>query len=657
MAKKGKIYINNKSVSRDMEKKMTRGGAKKNPLPLIVKLAICLGFITFCIYANTLQNDYALDDWSVIQSNSLVKKGIPAIPEIMVTPYHYGINTIADNKMPANDLYRPLSLVMFAIECQFAVDQPLVGHFMNILLYVGCVIAFFCFIYSLFRNEKPGTAFVAALLFAVHPIHTEVVANIKSADELLCFLFMLLSLNSFMKYVGTSGIRPLITGSFFFFLSLLSKETSITFVVVVPLIFFFYRKENRKKSISIFVLSIATALFYLVLRQSVLSAYNAANFSLVTFYQNALVGAPSFTVRLATEISILGSYLKLMVVPYPLVSDYSYSAIPFVNFNDIQVWLSLIAYIYIIYFGISGLIKKKYGPVTFGALFFIVTIALFSNIFFFIQCEMAERFMFVPSAGFCLAFAGVLERSVSKSGDVNLNDAGSKKLALVLAPLIVSLVFITITRNGDWKDNFTLILTDSRKSPNNFRLHFYVAQQDIIKMKENPSDPVSGKMYVDALIQLRKCISIYPEYTDAYDALGYDFMMTEQLDSSEKYNKKALALNPDDVVAMNNLAIIYCSAKKYQESIALDRRALTIDQTNSYYMGNIGVCYVHTNRFDSAICYLRNSINIDKTNLRYTKYLAKAFYANNQIDSSKKYESIVNQSDPAFSVVNTILSN
>ena len=77
---------------------------------MIRKLALALGLIAMIIYANTLSNGYALDDYTVIKENTIVVKGISAIPEILSTPYHYGY-------IPSsNDLYRPLALVMFAIE-------------------------------------------------------------------------------------------------------------------------------------------------------------------------------------------------------------------------------------------------------------------------------------------------------------------------------------------------------------------------------------------------------------------------------------------------------------------------------------------------------------------------------------------------------------
>ena len=87
-----------------------------------LKLALLLGIIALAVYANTLKNDYALDDFNTIKENSIVTRGIAAIPEIFATPYRRGwfVST--------NDLYRPVSLAMFATEYQLFDKSPVAGQ-------------------------------------------------------------------------------------------------------------------------------------------------------------------------------------------------------------------------------------------------------------------------------------------------------------------------------------------------------------------------------------------------------------------------------------------------------------------------------------------------------------------------------------------------
>jgi hypothetical protein len=172
------------------------------------QLCLVLAAVCFALYANTLKNGFALDDVMVFKENKIVAKGLSGIAELLSTPHMRGYLVIP------NDLYRPLSLVMFAIEYQFFGASPFIGHLVNILLFAGCVIMLFLFLNNFFNGKKTAIAFIGAFVFALHPIHTEVVANMKSSDELFCFFFAFLSLNIFMSYMRDGKMKQLLLGVF-----------------------------------------------------------------------------------------------------------------------------------------------------------------------------------------------------------------------------------------------------------------------------------------------------------------------------------------------------------------------------------------------------------------------------------------------------------
>ena len=616
---------------------------------LILKYALFLGIIAFCIYANTLQNGYVYDDADAIKNNVLVRKGVSAIPEILSTPYHEGVDKGMVSNV--NDLYRPLSLVMFAAEYQLFRDNPMPGHLINVLLYAGCVVLFFLFLFHLFQKKRPALAFIGALLFSLHPIHTEIVANIKSRDELLCFFFGFLSLNVFMKYLDSNNIKQLIGGLLFYFLSLFSKETSITFLAVIPLIFFFYRNENRKRSVYISLFCLIPTLLYLGIRFYVLITHHAYNPLSVAFYENALIAAPSFASRLATEILILGYYIKLLIMPYPLICDYGYNAIPFAGFSNWGVWVSLITYICLIFFGVFRSVKKRSDPLAFGILFFLITTALFSNILFLLQSEMAERFMFFPSAGFCIMAAFFIEHLVSKSAIPEIAGIKNIKVLLVIIPVAIIFIIITVDRNTDWKDNITLFRTDSKKSPNNSRLYYFAANAKIELTKTKGIDDAAKQhLLKEGIIDYKKSIAIYPDFFETQDNLALAFVDAKQLDSAEVHAEKAIAIMPNYDSSWNILANIYIDKQEFPEAIALCKKASIMNPANPYYPGNIGVCNIYTNHPDSAIYYFRKAINIDPANEQAIRCIAALYNATGQKDSAKKYETIAKKSDPDFDV-------
>ena len=649
--------LNKNPVKRNVRSGLS-SGAKISWLDT-TKCAVLLGIITFCIYANTLQNGYTFDDVAAIKINSLVTKGIAAIPEIMVTPYHHGDHNVGGSIALRDDQYRPLSLIMFAIEYQLFPNNPIPGHLINVLLYIFCVILLFFFVYNLFEKTRIVLAFTAAFLFAIHPIHTEVVANIKSRDEILCFLFMFLSLNAFLRYIDNTKVKFLIVGLTFYFFSLLSKETSITFIAIIPFIFFLYKNENKRRSVNIFLASLTVVIVYLFIRFSVLATFNAYHPSLVSFFENALVAAPSSASRLATEILVLGLYIKLLIVPYPLICDYSFNSVPFANFSHASPWVSLGAYILILGVGIYRLVKNRKDPIPFGIAFFLVTVSIFSNILFLLQAEMAERFMFFPSVGFCVVAGFGVEKLWLNSETKHIARSGGigvftfTKAGVILGGVVVSILFaeICIQRNKEWQDNFTLFVTDSKKSPDNCRLRYFAGKEKIDRSnREDPNSGIKQAMNKEGVADMYKCLAIYPNFSDALDELAYYHLIALRFDSAEAYCKKALMSSPNDVSAMNNLAIIYTSQRKYLEAVAMDRKASLIDPSNSYYPGNIGVCYVYSAHYDSAIYYLRKSIDRDASNTRYMKFFAISFNATGQRDSARKYETLVKQSEPDFSV-------
>ena len=467
---------------------------------LMLKYMLFLSILSFCVYANTLPNGYAYDDEAAITTNVIVKKGISAIPELLSTPYHRGTYIEYSNKQATDNLYRPLSLIMFAVEYQIAGNTPAVGHFVNIVLYAGCVALLFLFVYRLFKKRQLFIAFIAALLFALHPIHTEVVANIKSRDELLCFFFGFLALNTFTKYIDTQRAGSLIRGLVFYFLSLLSKETSITFLAVIPFVFFFYRNEDRKRSVHIFLLSLLPAALYFSIRYSVLSAFYDSHATGVPFLDNMLTGAPSLASRLATAMLIQGNYLKLLFVPYPLICDYSYNAIPIVNFGNIWVLLTIIVYGAILFFGIYRLINKRFDPLTFGIFFFLITLSIFSNVLFLIGSDMGERFLFFPSAGFCIAVAFIMEQIVFRQATGEIPPVKDKKILFMLIPVGIIFIAITMNRNTEWKDSFTLFLADSKTAPNNCRILYFAANAEMAKVREEGTDTATkNDMLSDAI--------------------------------------------------------------------------------------------------------------------------------------------------------------
>ena len=600
--------------------------------PLSVRqLSLILAIVTFLLYVNTLRNDYAMDDVEILEHNSFVVKGFKGIPELLTTPHLRGF------MIAPNETYRPLSLIMFAIEYQFFGANPAVSHFFNVLVFMGCVVVLFIFLNHLLGSQKTAVAFIAALLFAFHPIHTEVVANVKSRDELLCFFLGIISLVLFIKYMNENKVKLLIAGTFTLLLSLLSKETDITFLGVVPLIFFFYQNWNLKRAIQITVCTMAAAALFMILREQVLSI-NGNKIVSINLIDNELAKAPDYITRLGTAIYTMGLYLKLLIIPYPLISDYSYRTIPFVGLVNFWVILSMLAYVTLVIVGGYRLVKLKKDPWAFGILFFLICISLFTNITFLIGSGMGERFLFCPSVGFCLIAALAIERFSLKTGKMELAQLTSVKTAMILVPVLILFAADTTARNKEWQDNKTLYNADLQKAPNSSRLNYCVGYVKVSDEYPAETNPIEKQRLLDEGISyLKRSVEIFPEYANAQIELGNAYFINKQYDLAETHDKVALSINPSASEAINNLAGVYFVTRKFPEALELCKKAVQIrpNYAEAYY--NIGLCFNNMKMHDSAIVYARKALNIDNNYHKAFTTLASSYTALNNVDSARKY--------------------
>jgi len=610
--------------------------------PLQAKLSLILGLVSLLVYANTLKNGFVFDDFVLIKYNAAVNKGIAGIPEIFTTPYFKGKINVSF------DYYRPLSIVLFAIEYEIFGDTPFAGHLVNILLFSGCVLLLFFFLDNLFEQKKTGVAFIACLLFAVHPVNTEVVANIKSSDQLLCFFFAFSALDMYIKFVQKGKILQAITGSIFFFLSLLSKETAIVLLAIIPLVFFFYRNEQKRRSVYIIAGAAVAASVYLAIRYAVLGSFVTGNHSSFSFLDNILVHAPSIDSRYATPVYVLGYYIRLLFVPYPLICDYSYNTIPFMYFSNIKVLLSLAVYLILITVGVYRVVKKHKDPFAFAIMYFLVCIALFSNIFFLIAGIMAERFLFFAVVGYCLLVALIIEKwtGLREPGDGFLIN---KKAIFIITPILLIYSVLTIKRNCQWSDSNTLFTTDLPKAPNNWHLLYNMGTNQLILADTmQQTDTRRNKLITEGINYLKKAAAIYAGYGLVNSEIANSYFLSGNYDSSEVYFKKSLALYPTDDISAEHLAAIYFKSQRYAQSVEICKKLVALEPGYARGYRNMGNCYLMMGKYDSAVYLIKKAMAIEPgPNISYER-LAIAYKLSGNMDSAKKYLIIAQVSNPGF---------
>lgn len=206
------------------------------------------------IYFNSTFNGYNLDDELVVTADletphRLTSKGISAIPEIFTSPYY-------EDQAGYKYEYRPIVLVTFAIENSLFGNNPFMSHLINVLLY-GLMCVLLLKVLTLLLTEFGATfILIAVLLFAAHPIHTEVVASIKNRDEILALTFSLLALYCAALFVQQKKwvMVPLVPA--LFYVGILSKSTAIIFAVLIPVMLILFT-QVRFRHLLMFTLLLA----------------------------------------------------------------------------------------------------------------------------------------------------------------------------------------------------------------------------------------------------------------------------------------------------------------------------------------------------------------------------------------------------------------
>lgn len=469
---------------------------------------ILLMLLASVLYVNTLSHDYALDDKIVISNNQFTQKGFAGIVDHLSNESFVGFFG-KKKELVAGARYRPLSLVTFSIENALFGNNPTFSHFFNLLFYALTALILFRFLKALLREEDAivSMAFVAALLFVVHPLHTEVVANIKGRDDLLAFLFA--------AAAGWYALRSVPTARFatgvLFFLALLSKESAIAFVVIYPFAFWVARVDAHvwKRMIPIGVATVA----FLALR-----------FAVVGFPKSdvadQLMNNPFLEMNLgekyATIVYTLGQYIKLSFIPYPLTHDYYPYHIPIQQWTSLDTIVSLAALVLGAVGAVVGIIKRTWWGL--GIAVFFIGLGLTSNVLFPVGVFMSERFAYISTMGWALAVAWLLKTYLFKDAAKWKQAPSSARGILLTVAVLFSI--LTVARNRAWKNDNKLVETDLKVSTESAKIHFTYGKMKYLEGMQNPNMNQRRTILQESNRHLKKSEEIDPTLPDTYNLLA-----------------------------------------------------------------------------------------------------------------------------------------
>ena len=398
--------------------------------------ALFVACVAGLCYANALQNGFVLDDGGIILRNTLVTSpttawrafGLPYWPDAI-----------------GGGQYRPLGIISLALDWLLSGGDATWFHAVNVLWHVAATLAVWALAAELLA---PMAALVAALLFAVHPVHVEAVANVVGRLESMSAVFVILALLAHRRGLWMSAL--------WFAAGLLSKEIAIAFIALAVAHDLLLQPDPRA--------AFRSRRWLYAGYGAIIVAFVAA--IAVVFHDRPFV-IPSRTFnyastaeRLLTVATVVPHYVRLLVVPIELSASYEPAVISLSTTLTVAGALGIA-----ITLGFTGLIVlawRRSRVLAFALLWIPVTLAPVANVFFASGVTLAERNLYVPSVGVCIA-AGWLAQNAG---------LGRPTMAMALASSVaLGFGVRSWMRTPAWRDDATYVMTLLREHPESYHGH------------------------------------------------------------------------------------------------------------------------------------------------------------------------------------------
>jgi tetratricopeptide (TPR) repeat protein len=398
---------------------------------------LLLALVTGLAYANAAPRSFVYDDNAVIAQNPRFG-GIARLPQLFRESAREGAT---GNPR----LYRPLAMATLALDRSVWGENPRGFHVTSIALHVLATLAVFAALGALSVPSAP--AFLAALLFGLHPIHTEVVDVAYNRSEILATLAVLAALVWIWRHVAQRPGVALGGAAVLYFAGLLCRESAVTLPALALLAVGLLRPVVPRRGLLLAALAAAILPFalYLWLRHVLLAEPGGG---VARALAEGIVGSHSPSARLALVAATVRDYWRMLVWPWPLRASYGDYAV-----SGVAIAFALHAALA----ALAWACRRRAAPVTFGIAFYYVAL-LPSTRLLGDPATLAERFVYLPSAGATIALGLALAALARRYG-----------LWRVAAPVIaLAAVFAALTfeRNRDWRSAETLWEAESRHGSN-----------------------------------------------------------------------------------------------------------------------------------------------------------------------------------------------
>jgi len=537
---------------------------------------------SFLVYANTLVNGFVSDDHQQIEGNPYAHS-FRYVGKIFTTT----VWSFQGNEGRTN-YYRPLMTFGYMLCDKLFQTYPFGFHLVN--LFLNCFVVWLVFRLCQKALRDDRIAFLAAILFAFHPVHSEAVAWIAAVTELQLAIFYLLTFLFFLK-LSEAGAKPRtkVLMLFSFLLAIFSKEQAVTLPVLATVYEHFYRDDRSATSLAqkafryggLWILTGA----YLIFRVFVLHGFApVAQRPDLTVFQLAL-----------SSLALIGQYAAKLVWPHPLIAFYLFEKST--SLADPRVLLGI--FTILIFLALFGVLWRYARIYSFWLIWMGVTLAPVLNVRWMAASAFAERYLYLPSVGFCFVVAGGLVLSWNRAHQTRWFRIAAASGAAVLVALCSVVIF---QRNRQWHDDERMITADLAAQPHASYLR---ANMGAIEWSRHNKD--------EAVRQWRLALVDKPDNVIALCNLGMALIDEKQWSEAEAFLKEAIAVRPRYASPHIYLGNLYLELKRPVDAETEYRRAIEIFPLNTEARNRLGDYYKANSRLKEAEEQFRASLDAAPT--------------------------------------------
>lgn len=616
-------------------------------------------------YFNILRNDFSFDDhdffvnWPTVQDSASGLSAFLSLPDLLA------------GELPSNHrgVYRPVRSVLYLLNLKIWGINPFIFHLQAIIVHFLITLTIYFIIKIMLKNKKQKIiAFIGAALFAVHPIHTEAITYTAASFDSVGILFFFASFHFYVRAGEKAGDKKssLLLSGLLAFLAFFTYEMTLVLPFLILLYEVCFKKLNLKnyRKLTPLLPYLAILGSYLIIRFVLLHIGNRGDYLGPAY-------APASNQAKLGIFEILFTYIYLLIFPLKLTITYAvptglfpifYKTVTSIDPSG-KLLENIGRYIYIfppvVIITLLALIFrffKRNSIVAFSLGWFLISLIPILNLIPQ-GAVMAERYLYIPSFGFCLLLSYLIYKLLNSS---LIKLKGNSKIilgSLLIITILSLLGFRTIMRNFDWNDRESIYKSALRDEPNNF---VAFAALGAIKLDQknydevisysksasalNPDAPdVYHRLAIayeekgdfqKAIEEYEKLIKVESRYVPAYFGLASIYQKQNKYDLAITNYQKVLEIEPDNFDAHFNLGGIYYNKKDYM--LALKEYGTIIDKrpNQADIYNNLGNVYEQTGDLKKAIIYYQKAVNQAPTNYYFLINLAKAYEKNSEFQNA-----------------------